>query len=510
MNKKILTFVAMLALVALPAAALAAPAPGATTAGWEFTFGGFVKLETWWDSTQMDKALNTRTARNNDPNFHHGQLRFTSQGTRFNFTIKGPDLWGAKTSAFIEMDFDKEGDARQAPSNSYTPRFRHGMFRFNWPQTELLFGQYWSFLCEFPVDLAQDGGFYLTGSPTHRLPQIRVTQKFGRDSMFRVGMLVGAATNPNTANDAVWEANQNRVGPYPVVSSLGLAGTSSETPQVQGLVAFEKDLYGKAAFFGKPRGFVAQVAAGWQRTRYRNNVAGVTGRTFGQDQFNYTNASFQDDNQYLSNWVVMGTLFVPVIPTRTANLAGTMSLTTQWFVGQGVSAFGLGADQDNSYYKWSSPIFNAQGLITNGIYDVTLQNRYGGYIQGQYYFNNQWFLTAAYGMSKAFGVTQERNPFVNVTQPNAAGANTAVGAGIFDRSKYMSTQDQMKTMQQLAVILWYQPITALKFGIQYQYNRTDWFQKARGYDPNLNIFQPARITDVGENHTVRFVGLYFF
>jgi hypothetical protein len=25
--------------------------------------------------------------------------------TRFNFLIKGPDLWGAKTSAFIEGDF---------------------------------------------------------------------------------------------------------------------------------------------------------------------------------------------------------------------------------------------------------------------------------------------------------------------------------------------------------------------------------------------------------------------
>jgi hypothetical protein len=499
MNKKILTFVALMALVALPAAALAAPAPGATTGGWEFTLGGFVKLETWWDSTQMDKALNGRTARNNDPNFHHGQLRFTAQGSRFNFTIKGPELWGAKTSAFIEMDFDKEGDTRQTASHSYTPRLRHAMFRLNWPQTELLFGQYWSFLCEFPVDLAQDGGFLLTGSPTHRFAQISLTQKFGRDGMFRVGAKVGAATNPNIAQDAIWELNQNRAGGFPVVNSLGLAGTSAETPQVQGLFAFEKDLYGKAAFFGKPRGFVAQVAAAWQRTRYRNNVVGIAGRTFGNDTFQGTVNSFQDDNQFLNNWVVQGTLFVPIIPTRTANLAGTMSLTTQWFVGQGVSAFGLGGDADNSFYKWSRPLgFNAQGIPTGGIYDATLQNRYGGYIQGQYYFTNQWYLTAAYGMSKAFGVTQERSPFVASTGP------------LFDRSKYMSVNDQMKTLQQLAVILWYQPITSMKFGIQYQYNRTDWFQKQRGWDQNLGVFGTGRITGVGENHSVRFVGLYFF
>ena len=30
----------------------------------------------------------------------------TAQESRFNFTIKGPKLWGATTTGFIEMDFD--------------------------------------------------------------------------------------------------------------------------------------------------------------------------------------------------------------------------------------------------------------------------------------------------------------------------------------------------------------------------------------------------------------------
>jgi hypothetical protein len=497
MNKKILTFVALMALVALPAAALAAPAPGATTGGWEFTLGGFVKLDTFWDSTSYSKNMNTAVARNNDPNFHHGKLRFTAQGSRFNFTIKGPDLWGAKTSAFIEIDFDRQ-DIRESASFAYIPRMRHAMFRMNWPQTELLFGQYWSFLCEFYPELAQDGPFQLNGAATHRLAQIRVTQKFGRDSMFRVAAMVGMPTDPDTTRDAIFETNQNRATLFPYAAGQGVAGATAETPQVQGLIAFEKDLYGKAAFYGKPRGFVAQVAAAWQRTRYRNNVVGFNGRTWGQDIYNTANASFQDDNQYLHNWIVQGSLFIPVIPTRTANLAGTASISTQWYVGQGISAFGLGQEADNSYYKWSSPIFNANNAVIGGIYDVTLQNRYGGYIQGQYYFTNQWFMTAAYGMSKAFGVTQERNIFVNS------------GGPLLDRSKYMTANnDQMKTMQQFAMALWYQPITSVKFALQYTYTRTDYFQKQRGFDPNLNAFG-TRITDVGENHRVQFVGLYFF
>ena len=52
------------------------------------------------------------------------------------------------------------------------------MFRLNWPETELLFGQYWSMLCEWWPEVAQDGPFQVTGIPTARLAQIRVTQKF--------------------------------------------------------------------------------------------------------------------------------------------------------------------------------------------------------------------------------------------------------------------------------------------------------------------------------------------
>ena len=37
---------------------------------------------------------------------NHGRLKFTAQGSRFNFTIKGPKLWGAQVTGFIEMDFD--------------------------------------------------------------------------------------------------------------------------------------------------------------------------------------------------------------------------------------------------------------------------------------------------------------------------------------------------------------------------------------------------------------------
>ena len=104
--KKFIIFGVVLALL-VPSLAMAAT---------EFSLGGFIKMDMMWDSDNgVGKNMNGLPSRNNDPNAKHGRLKFTAQGSRFNFTIKGPDLWGAKTSGFIEMDFDtaEAGDRKR-------------------------------------------------------------------------------------------------------------------------------------------------------------------------------------------------------------------------------------------------------------------------------------------------------------------------------------------------------------------------------------------------------------
>ena len=99
MKKTILILVVLALLV--PAAALAAT---------EFSLGGFIKLNSFWDSTQNASTWLGASPRNNDAAFHHGHFQMTAQESRFNFTIKGPKLWGATTTGFIEMDFDTQDD----------------------------------------------------------------------------------------------------------------------------------------------------------------------------------------------------------------------------------------------------------------------------------------------------------------------------------------------------------------------------------------------------------------
>ena len=469
MNKKSFLILALVALLALPTAAMAAA---------EFSLGGYIKLDAFWDSTQEGKNMNGPILRNNDPNFNHGRLKFTSQSSRFNFTIKGPKLWGAQTTGFIEIDFDaaEEGLAAAGAargvgataSNSYTPRLRHAFFRFDWPENELLLGQYFTFVSQWFPELAQDGPFQMTGTPTARMPMIKLTQRFL--GVWQVGLMVGEANGIN--NNRTYSANDHT------------GGESTEAPQVQGQVQFAKDLYGKAAWYGKPTPFTAQINFGWQRGIFADG-ARVLG-TSGQDSF-VAVVNAQTRQTYRDPWVVMGVLFIPVIPTSSANLAGTASLQTSWWIGQGVEAFGWSA--------FNSQVFRFSGQRADGarFFNIDLLSRYGGQVQGQYYFSNQWFLTAAYGMSKAF----------NVGFGETSGA--AALAGINDQKKNAFQADVVNYHHELALCLWYRPITAFKFGLQYAYARTNFFQNVGNAANNA-----INMTNLGEAHRVEFVGLFFF
>ena len=480
MKKSIITILALLALVALSTAAMAAVSAPTKEGLFEFTLGGYVKMDAIWDSTQININGVGPVLRNNDPNFHQGRLKFSANGTRFNFNFKGPKLWGAQVTGLIEAGFDAGGGTNPVPTaappaaapadtNTFGNfRLRHAMFRLNWPETELIIGHYWGFFSSFTPETANDAGLQMVGAPSQRLPQIRLTQKFL--GAYTAAILIGAQFDNSDFTTG---------GVVPVgVQALGTGGASTETPQIQGMLAFEQDLWGKAAFYGVPRGFVAQLAAGWQRNRFRPFVLGAT-NTWGNGTYVGTLVT-QASNQYLDPWMVQGSLFIPVIATSSANLAGTASLTTQWQVGQGLTAFTEGPAGDFSFFEYMNP-------ATFGA-NRRLQKRFSGFVQGQYYFTNQWFLNVAWGMSRAYNV--EQDPLLLATQ-GPVNLRTAAN-------------DPTKWMNQIIGTLWYRPITSLKFGLQYQYCRTKFFQQ------NGVVVGLPEAVDAGENHRVMFAGFFYF
>jgi hypothetical protein len=482
--KKFIALFTLLALLAIPVSAMAVKA-----GDWELV--GYTKLEAFWESAQVNKNLSGPVLRNNTAQPQEfGRFHMTAQSSRFGLKVNGPEILGAKTQGYIEIDFDSSQDGRQSASNSYAPRMRHAWFRLDWPGGwQLLMGQYWGVFCDFYPETVQDGPLQFHGMATQRIPQIRLTYKTGP---WTFSGLVADPYDPS--GDNVTVAFNTLRGSQSSSSIGALWGQNSAFPQFQGQVIYEKDLYGKAAFAGRPRGFVADFGAGVQHLTYLGGR--LTGAaTFGQNDYQAigNRVLVQNDTQTLTPWVVQGTFFIPVLVTHNNNLAGTASLTIQAHIGQGFSFFGEGTDGDNSFFKYDSPIntVNVGGAAVEWVgYRRHLTPKYGGYLQGQYYFTNQWYASVVYGFDKSYGISQERNAFLSTL-------DTANIQGY----TYATISDQSQFTQEICGTLFFTPMKNLKFGLAYSFMQTKWFQIT------TNGSKESRD---GYNHSVRFGGWFFF
>ena len=75
--------------------------------------------------------------------------------------------------------------------------------------------------------------------------------------------------------------------------------------------------------------------------------------------------------------------------------------------------------------------------------------------------------------------------------------------------------DIPQTIQQAAVTLWYRPIQAIKFGLQYEYTAATYFQyltPANGTNvpPGFNATNNVNRSHFGDDHRVEFVGFFYF
>lgn len=489
--KKTILLLVILSLV-VPVAALAAVSMPTKPDAIEFSLGGFIKMDGMWDTSTVNKNLVSKMYRNNDGyNGVHGRLRGMATGSRFNFTIKGPKVFGALVTGFLEADFDALGATTPPPgasgdsTDTGTFRLRHAMFRLNWPETEVLAGQYWSFFSEFFPEVAADGGGHYRGANVYRPAQVRITQKF-------LGWGTAAFMIATPRQGTAREANDQ--------------GERSETPHLEGKLAFEQNIYGKAAYYGNPRGLVAQVVAAWQRT----NVAPLTGDyatvarpTFGQINYGAQNI-LNPYHQYLNHWSVMGTLFIPVLTTQTANLAGTASILTQWSVGEGQS-FVLGTWlTDDAFLQYSHSINQPTAGASLDVYKRRLTPSFTGFVQAQYYYTNELFATFCWGFMRNYGIGMDRITAGGNFRTAMVDAAVAT-SGNSDITKYSN---------QFNTTLWYQPIKAVKFGVSYVYTQDRYIQRTTSPAYVLGAAAPTTppslSTPFGANHRVEFVGFFFF
>ncbi len=454
MKKTWLLVLAVAVLVCLPLTAQAKT---------EFELGGYIRLDGIWNSKQgIGHTLAAYVARDNVLDANHGRFQMNANATRFNFTLKGPELWGGKVTGFIEVDFDG-GDgtnvarnaagaqtswvaANESSFNQAKLRLRHAMFKIAWSDREVLFGQFWSMNSEMIPDTADSGAYCLYGATQLRLPQVRYTHKF---DPFSVSVAIEAPQNGR------WGLNIDATNPN--------EGEVSEVPMFEAKFRYEQDLYGKAAWYGKPRAFYVGVGGGWFRSRSNTaNFAAANWRTWGQNNFQQTGYNLSVlSPQYQDHWLILLENFTPILTTTTNSLAGTLSLAHQWWIGQGVSAWRLDLPGSDRYYTFSG--FNG----ADAFYRLQLVKRYGGYAQLQYYWTNEIYTNLNFGFEKAWGITQARDRFLaTALAGNPAGYVYGNPLGY----------DPISSVYRAGITQWYRPIPAVKFALQYTYMRTNYFQ----------------------------------
>ena len=361
--KKILLIALLLAALIVPVTAQAAT---------EFAFGGYIRLDALWASQQsFSYAFSSFIPRNNggiaiNPatgffvpgaanNTNHGKFLMNANASRFNFTIKGPELWGGKVTGFFEVDFDGGAGSQPANNGNLTNnnsfsqaalRLRHAMFKINWPDKELLFGQYWDIMSELIPDVADSGAYCLYGATQLRVPQIRYTQMF-TDS-FNGSIEISEPSNGR------WGLNANSFDP--------LEGETSEVPCISGKLRFEQDLYGKGAWYGKPRGFYVGLGGSYLRTYNQAGNPYAAYTTFGQN--NFTAVPFVNNisvtNKYTDHWLFLVENVTPIIPTTSKSLAGTLTLADQFWIGKGVSPWRLDLPGNDRYLNFPARLTTAR------------------------------------------------------------------------------------------------------------------------------------------------------
>ncbi len=156
---------------------------------WGIKFSGFIRNDIFFDSRQVVSARPANQGElllypanvNNDINGKDinaaPSLDMLAITTRLVGTVNGPDAFGAKTSGGIEAEF-----FGNANGNENVFRLRHAIARLDWPKTQLALGQYWHplFVTDcFPGVLSFNTG--MPFQPFARNPQIRLTQKFGKE-----------------------------------------------------------------------------------------------------------------------------------------------------------------------------------------------------------------------------------------------------------------------------------------------------------------------------------------
>jgi hypothetical protein len=436
MKKALLVAIAL--LLAVPAVTFA----GSATSRWDMTLGGYVKM----DVVYADKAVGVDNRVSpvdskggvNQAVDSTSSLTWAAAETRLNWAIKGPDAWGAKTSAFVEGEFR----GRTGGTEYGLFAMRHAYMQMIWPKTTLLIGHTWQSWGMIPaLNLLAFSEFHFNKGAT-RTPQVRITQALTKNftGVFALQAPYATANTITTNGNTQLNAQANGLWPDVVLD-----------------FSYATDACGKIGPFGLKLG----VGGFYGKDKYLVNEA-VTGVSYSDEKINRYGAGFY--------W------YVPIIPEKKGNKAGAIGFTGQLFAGKGMGIY-LPAYIPGAYNRARDDAFVTTGA-TNSVTNVDLAYvmTQGGWIGGHYYFTDALKFNVFYGAQ----FNHVSNRFKNA-QPTTVNAATGVPAAGIER------------IQNLAVNLMYDVNPAIRFGLEYDYVTTAYAFRETSTVSNKGSFNSIRV-----------------
>ena len=240
----VLALAALTTFVLPPLFAEAQQAPTPVTSNFSVRIGGYVQTNVTWDSDEnnddnpsaLRKVAVVKGAEQQD----RETLRWAATRTRLFMDVRGPEVWGAKSRAYIEFDWDglklNENTGASSAGAAHTPRLRHAYARFDWPtmyltagQTTLIFNSVVSSQSELEGVSSSHGD--ITAGSRNRAPQFILGKviPIAEAKLELVGSVARHATDRTPA------------------AGLNDTGSRSALPAVQGLVKGSVPLFGRDA-----------------------------------------------------------------------------------------------------------------------------------------------------------------------------------------------------------------------------------------------------------------------
>lgn len=362
---------------------------GTVSSRYDVTFGGFVKYDVGWASqnTNADPYIANRksTLGRDYLADEYTNTFMTAAETRFNFLVKGPDLWGAKTSAFIEGDF-----RGVSTGNSYGGfQLRHAFMNLKWQSAELMIGQNWQQwgMPYYPASIGfNDNSTFLKGI---RIPQIAFRYFFTKEFNAMIGV--------QTATEWSGSFGTRQVDDYARSNWPGVMGEIAYWTDRCGKIGPNNLKFGLGGFYGREKKTIGLDAAG--------NPIGATP---------FANSYYDDTTDA---WMAAFRYSVPIIPEKQGNKQFALLLNGNFFYGQNWS----GNDWMN--VPGTSNVSAAAPTISNGSYwrmsgDAVAPTAYGLYAQLSFWFTNNLWTNLQYGYLKYNYSSAGRQDFPNAVNMN--------------------------------------------------------------------------------------------